>query len=183
MKKVLAIFVVLSLVVPYMAIANAENEAKEKIEVYDSFGNKIAEKIVTEEKAKEIEQELTEGKADAAIMHLLPKRMDFGVLTYVVSYGKGKVYIPLHRDRSFLRLFIRPIFFKYEKGFTFVKFGANYRWDRCKTFGDYGFMVRKQRGVMIGFIGLHIKIGHKLNPDTHIFVGGSFVMIGNDLLL
>ena len=184
MKKIIVLFVVFSLMLPlpYMAV-NAQHNNKDIMEVYDSFGNKIMEKKIDEQKATEIENELQQGKVDPALLHLLPKRMDFGVLTYVVSYGKGKVYIPFHRDRSFLRLFLRPIFFKYEKGFTIVKFGANYRWDRLKSFGDYGIMLRHQRGVMIGFIGLHIKIRHRLNPDTHIFIGGSWAMMGNDLFL
>ena len=117
------------------------------------------------------------------VFELVMRALGNNVLTYIVSYGRGKVYIPLHRDGSFLRFFLRPIFFQYEKGITFAKFGANYAWDRCKTFGDYGIMIRSQRGIMIGFVGLHIKIGHKLTPDTHIFIGGSWITVGNDLFL
>ena len=180
MKRIVSLFLVMSLMVPYFAMAEPSG-GKERIEIYDSFGNKIMEKIVSEREAQEIERELMNGN-EKVLLHLLPK-MDFGVMTYVISYGRGKVYIPLHRDNTFLRFFIRPIFFKYERGVTIVKFGANYVWDRCKTVGDYGYMVRNQFGVMIGFVGLHIKIPHKLNPDTHIFVGGSFAMLGNDLFL
>jgi len=183
MKRIIALFVAISLMIPYAYVNASRNNVKDSIEIYDSFGNKIMEKKIDEKEAKEIEKELQDGKVSPALLHLIPKRMDFGILTYVISYGKGKVYIPFHKDRSFLRFFLRPIFFKYEKGFTVAKFGANYMWDRCKSFGDYGIMIRNQRGVMIGFIGLHIKIKHKLNPDTHIFIGGSLAMIGNDLFL
>jgi len=181
MRRIMALFLVTSLLMPYLAV-NAETGGKQKVEIYDSFGNKITEKFISEREAQKIEREIMNGN-EKAILSLIPKRMDFGVMTYVISYGRGKVYIPMHRAHSFLRFFIRPIFFKYERGITFVKFGANYRWDRCKTFGDYGYMVRNQFGVMIGFVGLHIRIPHKLTPDTHIFVGGSFAMLGKDLFL
>jgi len=184
MRKLISLFLVGLLVIPYFTIANASGEPKEKVVVYDSFGNKIMEKMMSASDVEKMEKDLQNGKIDPQLLHLLPrKRMDFGFLTYVISYGRGKVYIPLHRDRSFLRFFLRPIFFKYERGITIAKFGANYVWDRCKTVGDYGFMIRRQRGVMVGFIGLHIKISHKLDPDTHIFIGGSMLMIGNDLFL
>ena len=184
MRKIIVLFVVLSLLVPSIAFTSNAKTSKESIEIYDSFGNKIMEKKIDVQKVAEIEKDLQNGKVDPALLNLMPfKRFDFGMLTYVISYGRGKVYIPFHKDRSFLRFFLRPIFFKYERGFTIAKFGANYMWDRCKSFGDYGVMIRSQRGIMIGFIGLHIKIRHRLNPDTHIFIGGSIAMIGNDLFL
>lgn len=183
MRQILALIVVVSLLVPSIAMAYPEKETKEKMEVYDSFGNKIIEKMISSKEESKIESDLSQGKISPAIANLLPKTRDFGILTYIVSYGRGKVYIPLHRDGSFLRFFLRPIFFQYEKGITFAKFGANYAWDRFKTFGDYGVMIRSQRGIMIGFVGLHIKIGHKLTPDTHIFIGGSLITVGNDLFL
>ena len=181
MKKIVSLILVLSLLMPFM-VANAEN-GKEKLEIYDSFGNKIMEKTISVDEANKIEKDIANGKIEPFILKLMPKVRDYGILTYIISYGRGKIYIPFHRDRSFLRFFLRPVFFQYEKGLTIAKFGANYAWDRCKTIGDYGFMIRSQRGILIGFIGLHIRIKHKLTPDAHIFVGGSLITIGNDLFL
>ena len=110
-------------------------------------------------------------------------KFDFGFNNYLISYGKGKVYIPFSKERSFLRLMLRPIFFNYyEGGFTAVKFGANYFW-KGKGIGDYGVMLGRQCGFMLGFYGLHIKIAWKLRADTHLFIGGSILIVGKDRLL
>lgn len=110
------------------------------------------------------------------------KEWGWGILNYVVSYGRGEIYIPLKSDRSFLRLLLRPIFFKYNLGFTVTKFGATYMWDSNNVVGNIGFMLGRQRGFMIGFMGLHVRIPHKLKPDSHLFIGGVLIINGNNLL-
>jgi len=119
---------------------------------------------------------------DSHFLSMLRKEWGWGILNYVISYGKGEIYIPLKSDRSFLRLLLRPIFFKYNMGFTMTKFGATYIWDRSNVMGNIGFMLGRQRGFMVGFIGLHIRISHKLNPDSHLFIGAAIMINGNNLL-
>lgn len=119
---------------------------------------------------------------DSHFLSLLRKEWGWGILNYVISYGKGEIYIPLKSDRSFLRLLLRPIFFKYNIGFTMTKFGATYIWDRSNVVGNMGFMLGRQRGFMVGFIGLHVRIPHKLNPDSHLFIGAAIMINGNNLL-
>lgn len=159
-----------------ISMANPESE-KAIVQVYDFKGDKIIEKEVTYERAKEIEKDILNGD-----LGMLGIKFDLGFSNYLVSYGRGKVYIPFSKERSFFRLMLRPIFFNYEKGFTFVKFGANYIW-KGKSIGDYGMMLRSQCGMMLGFYGVHIKISWKLRPDTHIFVGGNLLLVGNDKIL
>lgn len=175
--SIFAVAILISVVMP----SNA-TESKEKITIYDSYGNKIMEKVVSESQADKIEKSLLSG--DATFLHkYLPRKFDFGIMSYIFSYGEGKVFIPFHKDRSFIRLFLRPIFFQYEKGVTITKLGANYAWDRCKKIGDYGIMMHRQRGILIGFVGVHVKITHYLRPDSHFLIGASFITIGNDLLM
>jgi len=140
------------------------------------------EKVVTDREANKIEKGILNGDT-SSLEKYIPRKFDFGIMSYIFSYGKGKIFIPFHNDRSFIRIFLRPIFFQYEKGFTIAKLGANYAWDRCKKIGDYGIMMHRQRGILIGFVGVHIKISHTLKPDTHFLIGGSFITIGNDLPL
>lgn len=174
MKKLIALFICLSfLILPIVSPMPVKN----KMEVFDTFGNKLMEKEISEKEAKEIEEDLKNGDIEKLCI-----KFDFIAPTLIVSYGKGKVYIPFHRDRCFLRLFLRPIFFNYENGFTIVKFGANYFW-KGKSIGDYGCMIRNQFGMMLGFFGLHIKISYKLKPDTHIFIGSAWIIFGWDKFL
>ncbi len=177
MKKLVALFV-LVLFLPIATPANFNTSlTATKIEVFDAFGNKIMEKEVTYEEAEKIQEDLLKGNVTK-----LGLKFDFIAPTLLISYGRGKVYIPLHRDRTFFRLFLRPVFFNYEEGFTFVKFGANYIW-KGKSLGDYGLMLRNQFGMMLGFFGLHIKIPYKLKPDMHIFIGSAWIMVGWDKFL
>lgn len=173
MKKLLSIFLALFFITP-LSLAKDDSVT---IAVYDFTGNKIFEKIVSQKEAIKIEKDLLQGR-----FHELGIKFDFGIGNYIISYGKGKVYIPFSKERSFLRLMLRPIFFNYEKGITFVKFGANYFW-KGKSIGDFGLMLRRQSGMMLGFIGLHVKISHKLKPDTHIFIGNCFFMATWDKIL
>ncbi|RLF52335.1 MAG: hypothetical protein DRN11_01310 [Thermoplasmata archaeon] len=173
MKKILSLLVVALLAMP-LSIAK---EDKAVVEVCDALGNKIMVKHVELTKAKEIEKELMHGN-----LRILGIKFDYGIANLIISYGKGKVYIPFSKERSFIRLMLRPIFFNYEEGFTIVKFGANYFW-KGKSIGDFGLMLRKHQGVMIGFLGIHIRIRYKLQPDTHIFIGGCWLILGRDKLL
>ncbi|HEC82584.1 MAG TPA: hypothetical protein ENI53_01700 [Thermoplasmatales archaeon] len=174
-KKIVSLFMVALFLIP-ISLVNAEKD-KATVEIFDFRGNKIMEKEVSYEKAKEIEKEILNGD-----FGMLGIKFDFGFSNYLISYGRGKVYIPFSKERCFLRFMLRPIFFNYEKGFTIVKFGANYLW-KGKSLGDYGMMFRSQCGMMLGFYGLHIKISWKLRPDTHIFVGGNLLLVGKDKIL
>ncbi len=172
-KKFMALFVLALFVLP-LSIAEEE---KATIEISDFLTGKVVKRVVSENEAMDIEKDLMEGKTDS-----LGIKFDFFAPNIIMSYGKGKVYIPFHRSRSFLRLVLFPIFFNYEKGITVVKFGANYLW-RGKSIGDYGFMLGRQCGMMLGFAGVHIKISYKLRPDTHIFIGVNWFTVGNDRFL
>ncbi|MEA2054683.1 MAG: hypothetical protein U9O96_06190 [Candidatus Thermoplasmatota archaeon] len=110
------------------------------------------------------------------------KEWGWGIFNYVVSYGRGEIYIPLKSDRSFIRMMFRPIFFKYNLGVTITKFGSNYIWDSKNTMSNMGWMFGRQRGFTVGFVGLHIRVPHKLSPDSHLFIGTSLIINGNNLL-
>jgi hypothetical protein len=179
--KVISLCVGLLLLIPLadMNFANADDENEQAtVEVFDSFGNKLSERTVDARELADLERDVMEGDLD-----FLGINWDFGFSNYIISYGKGKVYIPLSNERTFFRLLLRPIFFNYyDGGFTLVKFGANHVW-KGKTIGDYGFMLMEQWGMMWGFFGLHAKISWKMRPETHIFVGGSLLVGGYDRLL
>ena len=110
------------------------------------------------------------------------KEWGWGIFNYIISYGNGEIYIPLRSDRSFLKIILRPIFFNYGYGITLTKLGATYIWDKDCTVGNIGLMLGRQRGFMIGFIGLHIRIPHNLVPDSHLFLGAAISINGNNLL-
>jgi hypothetical protein len=174
--RIVALFAALLFLMPVAMFSNASEE-KAKVEIFDFYGNKIGEKEMSTDEIKSFKKDILDGNFCVAGL-----KFDFGFGNYIISYGKGKVYIPFSRERSFIRLMLRPIFFHYEKGFTLVKFGANYIW-RGKSIGDYGMMFRNQYGMMLGFLGVHIRIRHKLQPDTHIFVGNALLIAGKDKLL
>jgi len=110
------------------------------------------------------------------------KTWGWGIFNYIVSYGRGEIFIPLKSDRSFFRILLRPILFKYNFGVTVAKFGTNYMWDSRNTVGNVGWMLGRQRGFTAGFIGLHIRIPHALQPDSHIFIGATLIINGNNLI-
>ena len=104
----------------------------------------------------------------------------WGILTSIISYGSGKVHIPLKMgDRGSMRPILRPIFWHYpQKGITSVRFGATYSWPGAATWGYRGWMTGPQSGVMVGFIGIHIKLSHKLRPDNHLLMGRTLSIMG-----
>jgi len=174
MKAIFVAIVTLLLLLPAVPIRGQDE--KVEVEITDFMGNVLLKKEMSTRQAEKLEKEILNGKFSCGI------KFDFGFNNYIISYGKGKVYIPLSKERSFMRLMLRPIIFNYEKGFTITKFGANYAWKGAKI-GDYGTMLGRQSGVMLGFYGIHIRIRHALRPDTHIFVGGSMAIIGWNKLL
>jgi len=113
---------------------------------------------------------------------LFGKTWSWGVFNYIISYGRGETFVPLKSDRSFVRMMFRPIFFNYNAGITIAKFGTNYMWDSGSTFGNIGWMFGRQRGFTVGFIGIHIRIPHALHPDSHLFIGTTLILNGNNLL-
>ena len=177
--KAIVLGMVLLLIVPVFNFNSSGKETNEKytMEIYDMYGNKIEERKISLAMLHSLEEKIKKGELDD-----LGIKWDFGFSNWIISYGKGKVYIPLSRERSFFRLLFRPIFFDYQEGFTMVKFGANYFW-KGKSMGDYGIMLRNQQGMMLGFFGIHIRIRHPLQPDTHIFIGTNLLMIGRDKIL
>jgi hypothetical protein len=104
----------------------------------------------------------------------------WGILTSVMSYGSGKVYIPFKLgERGSIRPIFRPIFWHYPiKGVTSVRLGATYSWPGEKTLGYRGWLSGPQSGVMMGFTGIHIKLSHKLRPDTHFLLGKTLSIKG-----
>ncbi|GEM_PF-6959771 len=104
----------------------------------------------------------------------------WGILTSIMSYGSGKVYIPFKLgDRGSIRPILRSIFWHYpSKGVTSVRLGATYSWPGEKTWGYRGWMSGPQSGVMMGFMGIHIKLPHKLRPDNHFLMGQTLSIKG-----
>ncbi len=104
----------------------------------------------------------------------------WGILTSIMSYGSGKVYIPFKvADRGSIRPILKPIFWHYpNKGITSVRLGATYSWPGEKTIGYRGWLNGPQSGVMMGFMGIHIKLSHKLRPDTHFLMGKTLSIKG-----
>lgn len=199
------ICILILLSTPAFAANQQTNEGKVECYVSNVYEmKKINEKEMPFEKLEELEEKISnilnsnENEMDEAInetlellsnANILPdisaifgKEWGWGIFNYVISYGRGEIYIPFKSDRSFLRLLLRPIFFKYNIGFTMTKFGATYMWDSNGVVGNMGFMLGRQRGFMVGFVGLHIRIPHKLNPDGHLFIGAAIMINGNNLL-
>ena len=170
-------------------------------------GKEIEKKMLSYEDANEMESKISQildesarstniSKVIERVIHVLreygifPEKYGFffgktwgwGIFNYIVSYGRGEIFIPLKTDRSFLRIMLRPILFKYNFGVTVAKFGTNYMWDSRNTVGNIGWMLGRQRGFTAGFIGLHIRIPHALHPDSHIFIGTTLILNGNNLI-
>ena len=167
MKKITAVLIISMFFVP-ASLA----EKSVDVEIFNAINEKVKEVKVSYKDAEKIE------RGDLSPLGI---KHDFGFSNYILSFGGGKVFIPFSKERSFLRLILRPILFHYSKGFTITKFGANYLW-KGKSIYDYGIMCGNQFGMMLGFVGLHIKISWKLREDTHIFVGSSIFFIGYDIL-
>lgn len=104
----------------------------------------------------------------------------WGILTSIISYGSGKVYVPFKLgDRGSIRPILRPIFWNYpSNGVTSVRLGSTYSWPGEKTWGYRGWMSGPQNGVMMGFMGIHIKLSHKLRPDNHFLMGQALSIKG-----
>jgi len=173
--------------------------------ISDIAGTKIQKKSLSAEEAREMENKIA-GILDSDRMPaniseviervievlkdygILPDRFMFGktwgwgVFNYIISYGRGEIYIPLKSDRSFVRMMLRPILFNYNAGVTVAKFGTNYMWDSRNTVGNIGWMLGRQRGFTVGFIGVHVRIPHALHPDSHLFIGTTLILNGNNLL-
>lgn len=187
----------------------SRSDKKETIEcsVSTIFGTEMEKKTLSYEDANEMEskiaQIINEGVQSANISKVIgriievlrdygifPENRGFifgktwgwGVFNYFISYGRGEIFIPLKSDRSFFRMMLRPILFKYTFGVTIAKFGTNYMWDNRNTIGNIGWMVGRQRGFTAGFIGLHIRIPHPLHSDSHIFIGTTLIINGNNLM-
>lgn len=198
MKKIIVLAIV-ALFVPLSVAAMPSSTVREpshtektsiEIETLDYTSHEALIKEVSVAEAKAIEKDIVEGRIREAI-DTLGIRFDFGFSNYVISYGRGDVYVPLSRDRSLLspeksfifRFVLRPIYFNYyDGGMTFVKFGANHFW-KGRSVGDYGFMLGDQCGMMMGFFGTHICIPWKLRPDTHLLVGGCLMIVGYNKFL
>ena len=104
----------------------------------------------------------------------------WGILTSIISYGSGKVYVPFKLgNRGSIRPILKPIFWHYpSKGVTSVRLGAAYSWPGEKTWGYRGWISGPQSGIMMGFMGIHIKLSHNLRPDTHFLMGQTLSIKG-----
>ena len=176
--KLFTILLSCLLVFPLSNLSSSNDLDECTIEVYNCFGMKLFENKIDELSLLQLETEILNGNFSS-----LGLKWDFGFASYIISYGKGKVYIPLKNERTFFRFFLRPIIFNYYGGgFTLIKLGANYVW-KGKTIGDFGFMTMDQWGMMLGFFGLHVRIRWLVRPETHIFVGSSLMIAGYDKML
>ena len=190
MKKAVVICIIALLAMPLATIitpASADDDTTMvEIETIDFSTGKTIKYTLTRAKAEELERAAAEGNAEQ-IARVLGISFDIGFTNLVFSYGKGNVYVPIAaRDKAFMspersflfKIVLRPIFFNYYAGgFTFVKFGANYFW-KGPAFWDFGYLLGDQTGMLLGFIGTHIRIPWLLRPDTHIFMGGCLMTIG-----
>ena len=175
MNKALVICVLTLFMAPGLIVAVPDSGAKEDrvtVEVFDFLTNSCRVQEMTQKEAEALETELFAGDTER-----LGLKFDVGFTNYVLSYGRGDVFIPLGKERSFFRFVWKPILFNFEHGVTLVKFGANYEW-KGHGIGDFGVMLNKQCGLMAGFFGLHVRIPWQLRPDTHIFMGGTLFMLG-----
>ncbi len=204
---VVALFLVAALI-PSLASSRGDSEIVE-CGMSNILGTTFKEKSMPSEKIDEMENKiagiLNADEASANISRIvdrvvevlknygiLPEKYDssflfgktwsWGVFNYIISYGRGETFVPLKSDRSFVRMMFRPIFFNYNAGITIAKFGTNYMWDSGSTFGNIGWMFGRQRGFTVGFIGIHIRIPHALHPDSHLFIGTTLILNGNNLL-
>ena len=106
---------------------------------------------------------------------------DFHVRLF--TYGEGDIYIP-DTDRgeqvnAFWGVMLRPIIYNYDSpGITWV-WHAGILSPAKSFWGKLG----RQRGVVIGFHGLCIKLSHPLSPDTHLMLGKSLLIFHQDLPL
>lgn len=194
MKKIIVFCLAALMAVPLTVLMNPTTATDDSqtvdIETLDMATRTAITRTLTRAQAQELEKAAAEGRT-GYVCDLLGISFDFGFASYVFSYGRGDVYVPLTRDcallspeRSFIfRFLLRPVFFNYYAGgMTFVKFGANYLW-KGPTVLDYGYMLGDQCGMMLGFYGTHIRIPWLLRPDTHIFVGGSLLTVGYNKFL
>jgi hypothetical protein len=194
MKKVMAVCIVALLAVPLATLlqpASAdEGNTLVEVETIDFATGALTTRMLTREQVHVLDRAAAEGEA-AEVARLMGLSFDFGFSNLLFSYGKGDVYVPVARDSPFLspertflfRFILRPIIFNYHNGgFTAVKFGANYFW-KGPVFLDYGYMLGDQIGMMLGFIGVHIRIPWLLRPDTHIFVGANLLTVGYNKFL
>jgi len=190
MKKAIVICIIALLGMPLATIvtpASADDDTTMmEVETIDFSTGKTIKHEITRAQADELERAAAEGNAEQ-VLQLLGISFDIGFTNLVFSYGRGNVYVPMAArdgafmspERSFIfRIILRPIFFNYHAGgFTFVKFGANYIW-KGPAFLDFGYLLGDQMGMMLGFIGTHIRIPWILRPDTHIFMGGCLMTVG-----
>jgi hypothetical protein len=186
-------------------VSSGSNRKVVECSISGISGTTIQKKSISADEAREMESKIA-GIMDAdrmsaniseTIEHIIHVLKDYGILpdgfmfgktwswgvfNYIISYGRGEIFIPLKSDRSFMRIMLRPILFNYNAGITVAKFGTNYMWDGMNAIGNIGWMLGRQRGFTVGFVGIHIRIPHSLHPDSHLFIGTTLILNGNNLL-
>ncbi len=205
---IVALFIMTAAIPSLVSGSNNSGNNKEVVEcsISNIAGTAVQKKSLSADKVEEMENKiagiLSANKAPTNISNVIERVIEvlknygilpekytlfgktwgWGVFNYIISYGRGDIFIPLKSDRSFFRLIFRPIFFRYNAGVTVAKFGTNYMWDSRNTVGNVGWMLGRQRGFTVGFIGIHIRIPHPLHPDSHLFIGTTLILNGNNLL-
>ncbi|HHH78012.1 MAG TPA: hypothetical protein ENL18_02215 [Thermoplasmatales archaeon] len=200
---IVALFV-MTAAIPSLVSSGGSKEVVE-CSISDIVGTKVQKKSLSVEEANEMERKISgildSNRMPANISEVVERIIDvlrdygilqdrtifgktwgWGVFNYIISYGRGEIYIPLKSDRSFVRIMLRPILFNYNAGITVAKFGTNYMWDSMNTVGNVGWMLGRQRGFTVGFVGIHVRIPHALHPDSHLFIGTTLILNGNNLL-
>ncbi len=124
---------------------------------------------------------------DLVDVYITPRTEPF-IFPHIFSYGHGRVLIPFYqplpagmmglKHETILGLLLHPIWWHYNTlSYTMVR--------KEHVFPpriDFWDMCGRQKGFMIGFIGLYIAFYRPLLPDTHFFIGRTMFLLGEDLL-
>lgn len=110
------------------------------------------------------------------------------IFPHIFSYGHGRVFIPYYKPlpagitglkhETIIGLLLRPIWWHYNTvSYTIVRKEHIFPpridfWDMCG----------RQKGFMIGFMGLYVAFYRPFLPDTHVFIGRTMFLLGEDLI-
>jgi hypothetical protein len=115
-------------------------------------------------------------------------RTKMSIFPHIFSYGHGRVLIPYYqplpvgitglKHETIIGLLLRPIWWHYNTvSYTMVR--KEHIFPPRIDFWD---MTGRQKGFMIGFMGLYVAFYRPYLPDTHFFVGRTMFLLGEDLI-
>ena len=112
---------------------------------------------------------------------IIPGDMERDFNIRLFTYGKGDIYIPETDDgdrlTGFWGIMIKPIIYNYaSSGVTWAWHGGLFTPTK-----DFWGKLGRQRGVVIGFKGLCIKLSHSFITDTHLMIGKSLLIFHQDI--